>query len=483
MELWRASESAPLGFSLPSRFFIQSAEQITKGDAMTQNSRCVVRTHALLMVLMCLLPASLSAQGIPMRQMVELALKHSTASQISAASEEQALDTYRELKDSFIPQVTVGSGLGWSYGFPLSLEGSAPALFNVTAQSPLYHRELGDIMGAAQADTKIAKWQSKEQRNQTIQDTVLSYAELVKWERRIVRLQEAETDAEATQKAVQERIQAGVDEELDGTKAQLSVARIKLRISEAEGSAEVLRQRLSKLTGIAEAQIQADPDSIPAAPAVSEGEAEKSADSSPTVQAAIDHARAQYLRAQAEHKMWFPSFDFAAQYALLSTFNNFQNYYIPSRPCATPLGTLLCATGNFQRNNATVGVSIRFPFLNFSQRARAAAADAEAVKAREQAEDARNKASEQTLRLQHSLTQMQDAREVAELEYEIAQKNVGAVRTRMNAGTANLHDLDDAQSQLNERFITLQDATFEVERAQVDLLRATNGLETWALGK
>jgi len=121
--------------------------------------------------------------------------------------------------------------------------------------------------------------------------------------------------------------------------------------------------------------------------------------------------------------------------------------------------------------------------LNFSQRARAAAADAEAVKAREQAEDARNKASEETLRLQHTLTQMQDARDVAELEYEIAQKNVAVVRTRMNAGTANLHDLDDVQSQLNERFITLQDATFEVERAQVALLRSTNGLENWALGK
>ena len=58
-------------------------------------------------------------------------------------------------------------------------------------------------------------------------------------------------------------------------------------------------------------------------------------DSSPSVQAAVEHARAQYLRAQGEHKALWPSIDFAAQYALLSKFNNFQNYYIPSKPCTT----------------------------------------------------------------------------------------------------------------------------------------------------
>ena len=76
---------------------------------------------------------------------------------------------------------------------------------------------------------------------------------------------------------------------------------------------------------------------------------------------------------------------------------------------------------------------------------------------------------------------MQASRDVAELEYEIAQKNVEAVQTRMNAATANLHDLDNARTQASERFIALQDVTFELERSQVSLLRATGNLEKWAL--
>jgi outer membrane protein TolC len=77
---------------------------------------------------------------------------------------------------------------------------------------------------------------------------------------------------------------------------------------------------------------------------------------------------------------------------------------------------------------------------------------------------------------------MQAARDVAELEYEIAQKNVEATQTRVESSSANLHDLDNARTQASDRLIALQDVTFELERSQVALMRATGDLETWALG-
>src|SRR5262249_3127927 len=134
------------------------------------------------------------------------------------------------------------------------------------------------------------------------------------------------------------------------------------------------------------------------------------------------------------------------------------------------------------QNNATVGVSIRFPLFNASQRSRAQAADADALKATKQVEAAKNQVSEETLRLRRSVAQLQAAHDVAQLEYEIAKKSMAAVQTRIDAGTANLHDMDDVRSQLSERFITLQDVTFELQRAQLGWLRSTGELEKWALG-
>jgi outer membrane protein TolC len=452
---------------------------------MKPNSRCaqttpVARAHRMIVALLLLwLPTSVAAEPVPLRQMIELALKHATTGSIAAAEEQRAQANYRELRNSIIPQVTAGAGLGWSYGFPLSLEGAAPSLFNINAQSPLWHFEMHDFLGAARAESAGASLRTKDQRNQVIQDTVLSYAELAKWEQRLARLREVQAEAEKMEAAVMQRVKEGVDSEMDGTKARLSSARVRLRVAEAEGAADVLRERLSKLTGLAAANLQTDPDSLPALPAASDPDAaSKAADSSPAVQAAVEHARAQYLRAQGEHKLWMPSFDFAAQYAVLSRFNNFQNYYIPAKQC----GIFLCVANTFQQNNATIGVSIRFSFLNAPQKARAEAADAEARKAKKQEEAARNQVSEETLRLQRTVAQMQAARDVAELEYEIAQKGLEAVQTRIDVGTANLHDLDDARSQASERFIALQDVTFELQRSQVGLMRATGDLESWALG-
>lgn len=443
---------------------------------------CRVALHSIVAIF--LLSTTVSAEVVPLKRIVELALSHATSGAIAAADEQRANAAYRDLRNNYIPQLFTGAGLGYSFGFPLALEGSAPSLFNINTQSALLNPSLREFIHAARRDTAVASLNARDQRNQIIQDAAQSYAELAKWEQRLTKLQQSEADANTMQAAVAERVKEGIDSEIDQKRAQLSTARVRLRIAEAQGAADVLREHLSKLTGLAAASLQTDPDSIPAAPALSPTEepGKDAADSSPTVQSAVEHARAQYLRAQGEHKAWWPSIDFAAQYALLSKFNNFQNYYIPSKPCITPLGEFLCVTNAFQQNNATIGVSIRFPLFNASQRARAQTADADALKASKQAEAARNRFSEETLRLQRSVTQLQASRDVAQLEYEIAEKSLAAVQTRMDSGTANLHDLDDARTQVSERFITLQDVTFDLERSQLALLRSTGDLEKWALG-
>jgi outer membrane protein TolC len=426
-----------------------------------------MRIHRLLLAALVCLPASLLAEPVTLHQAVELALKHATGISIAAADQQHASASYRELRNSYIPQLNAGAGIGWSDGFPLSLEGAAPSLFNVNAQSALINPALKDFIRAAQSDVTVSVLHTKDQRNQVIQETVLSYAELAKWERRLSGLRETMAAAEQTEIAVGQRVKEGIDSEMDGSKARLSVARLRLRVAEAVGAADVLRERLSRLTGLPTASVEIEPDSVPALPAPrpEENSLAKATDANPAVQAAVEHARAQYLRAAAEHRSLWPSVDFAAQYANLADYNNYEAYY-----------------KHFQPNNATVGIAIHLPFLNLAQHERAEEAESEARKATKQAEAARNQVSEETLRLQRSVTQMQAAHDVAELEYEIAQKNIEATRTRMDSGTANLHDLDDAQAQASERLITLQDVSFELERSQVELMRATGDLEAWALG-
>lgn len=406
------------------------------------------------------------AEPLPLERAIRLALAHSTSSAIANADVQRTFASYRELRNNYLPQLGAGSGLGWSYGFPLSIEGSAPALVNVVAQSTVFNPAQRQFLNAAKMEWSASEFQDKDQRNAVIQDVALTYAELAKWEARLLRLQQDETQAQQMEHAVAERLQEGVDSAVDLNKAKLTAARVRLHRAEARGSADVLRRHLSTLTGLPVSSIELAPETIPALPPVASEEdlSEKAIASSPAIKLAERHSLAEAMRASGEHRALYPSIDFSAQYARLSTFNNYSQFY-----------------NHFQANNATIGFAFRIPLFNASQRARAEAAEAEALKAKKQAEATRNQVAEETLKLQRAAEQLEAAREVAQLEYQLAQSGLEAAQTRIDAQTGTLHELADAREQAAERYLLFQDADFEYQRVRMNLLRATGDLENWAL--
>jgi len=221
-------------------------------------------TGRLVAVLSLCLVLHATAEPIPLKWAVELALIHSTTTAIASADEQRADAAYRELRAYYIPQATLGSGLGKSWGFPLSLEGAAPSLVNLNMSSAIYNPALQESIRAARVDSQAAAAQSKDQRNQVIQDTVLSYASLNRWEQRIGRLQDEEAAAMKLEEAIVERVKEGIDSPLDRTKAQLGAARLRLRLTEARGSADVLREHLAKLTGLPASSIETSCGAPPA---------------------------------------------------------------------------------------------------------------------------------------------------------------------------------------------------------------------------
>jgi hypothetical protein len=87
--------------------------------------------------------------------------------------------------------------------------------------------------------------------------------------------------------------------------------------------------------------------------------------------------------------------------------------------------------------------------------------------------------SDEVLRLRRSVEQLDAAQQVAELEYQIADSGLQSAQIRMDSGTATIHDAEDARVLVTERFNSLQDADFELERARIGLLRVTGDLPAW----
>ena len=418
------------------------------------------------------LPLTASAVGqeaLPLRRAIELALAHSSEMAVSQADEARAYRTYLEARNSYIPQAAIGSDVGYAYGFPLSLEGSAPTLFNVTAQSSVFNPAQLEFIRAAKAEWGVSKTQGKEQRAQVIADTALTYIELNRWEERLPILRSEMNVVTDVEYAVGERVKAGVDNPVEQTKAKLLEAQTRVHIAEAEGAVDILRTRLSQMTGLPADAIKTVRESIPIlAETPPEGDlASRAAQSSPAVEAAQQSAMVRQLRAKGEHKGLYPTADFAAQYGVINTsLTNFEKFFVP---------------GSFQPHNVTFGLVVRLPFLNATQRARAQAADAEALRARKEAEQARNKASLDALKLQHNVQQLLAARDVAQLRYELAQSQLDAAHARLEAQTAPQRELQNASIEAAERTLDRVNSDFALQRAQVELLRATGELQQWAL--
>jgi outer membrane protein TolC len=205
---------------------------------------------------------------------------------------------------------------------------------------------------------------------------------------------------------------------------------------------------------------------MPQLPLISQEDnlAARAAVNSPVVKLADQRAEAAAARAKGEHKATLPFADFASQYAYLARFNNYDQYFL-----------------KYSVNNLAVGLNIKFPFYNPVQKAHAAQADADSIVAHKQADLTRNQVSEDTLKLQRSISQLQAARDVAKLEWQVSQGDFDAVQAKTQTGNANLRDTHMAQLDVDDKYAAYLDAEFELTRNELQLLRLTGELENWAI--
>jgi len=254
---------------------------------------------------------------------------------------------------------------------------------------------------------------------------------------------------------------------METARAKLVGARTRLDIAQTQAAADQLRMRLSQLTGIPANAIRTSTESIPELPAVPQDQdlAAEAVKNNPAVRAADAAADAKFFHAEAERKQLYPSIDYVGQYAMLSRINNYDQFF-----------------QKFQRNNVTAGVAIRVPILNFMQRAAADVAKAEAVKSRKEAQGVKEQVSTETLKLQRSVQQLAAAREVAQLEHQLSLGDIEATHAKIDSGQASLKDEENARVAEHQRYTAFLSSNFELDRAQIQLMRQTGQLENWALG-
>ena len=84
---------------------------------------------------------------------VDLALRNSTAVRMATADVQRAASALSESRDAYVPSFVIGSGLGYSYGFPVG----QPSVYNVTSQSLLLGFSQPDYIRSAKSALKAGE--------------------------------------------------------------------------------------------------------------------------------------------------------------------------------------------------------------------------------------------------------------------------------------------------------------------------------------
>ncbi len=400
---------------------------------------------------------------------VDLALRNSHEVKMALADVDRATAGVAQAKDAYIPMMQIGSGLGYSYGFPVG----QPTVVNASANSLALSFSQPAMIRSARASLAASQASLRDTREKVVAEAALSYIELDSDKQQLQALDQQHSFGERLVEIQRERNTAGLSSAMDVTQADLLNAQLDLRRLHLEDHMGLLRLRIANLTGLAEDSIASEPSSIPAPPADPAAESfNAKLSSSPAVASSEADARSkQFIAYGDSKKMWRPEIGFGIQYSRFAKFNNYEEYYL-----------------RFQHNNFDVGINLTLPIFDEMARDRARGSAADAVHAREQAALMRLQLGEQTRALSSSLAELRVQQKIARLQSDYAQENLDAVLTRLQNGSGDpnaspLTPLDEQKARIEERrrYVEKLEADFQLMQAEIQLQRSFGTLEEWAM--
>ena len=241
--------------------------------------------------------AGASAQ-ISLSSAVDLALKNDSRVKMSEASVEKAQAALEETRDVYIPTMSANVGYGQGFGVPTSL----PTVFSLSSQSLVFNFSQHDNIRAAASGLASAKLALKDMREQVEEDVVVTYLNLDSDDRSMAVLKQEYGDATRLVTIVQDRLNAGQDDQLSLLHAERTAKQIELNQLNLQDEMAALSDHLSRLIGLPDDQLTAISSSIPALPSVQSAADSENESDSAGVRAALASARSKQELAFGENR-------------------------------------------------------------------------------------------------------------------------------------------------------------------------------------
>jgi len=413
-----------------------------------------------LVFLVCVLHAEV--RTMTLRQAVELAVKQNPDVALARLDEEKARAGIRTARGPFLPRLVVGSGLAYSNGFPMSIEGSAPSVVQANAQQFLFNRPQSFQVAQAREEARGAAFGVASKRD----DVAYRVAALYLDAERSARIRSLVANAMESQQKVLDTTRAQV---LEGRalpivekQAALALARLRQTAGSIEDEQAAAETQLAVALGFsADDRVRAveEDRAAPALPASEQEAIESALASNAELRQLQSQIASKQLEMRGERSARLPRADLVAQYAMMAKFNNYDQFF-----------------NKFQRNNGQIGVSLQLPLFSPGVGAQMAQTEIELNHLRVELGNARNRISAGLQQAFRDVRKSATAAEVARLDLDVARAQLDVDLALMQEGRLGVRQVEEERIVENDKWIALYDAQYAVEKARWNLLRLSGGL-------
>ena len=398
-----------------------------------------------------------------LRQAVGRAVAQNPDITLARLDEQNARHGVQVARDPFTPRINVGSGLAYSNGFPMSIEGSAPSIVQARATQFLFNRQQTFAVAQAREQVRGAGIDVAGKRDEVAYRTASLYLDA---ERAARVLTLARKDAESLQTvlaAIQAQVKEGRALPLAEKQSALQLARASQLAQALDGDQANAETQLAIAVGLS-ADDRVRPVAAerppPPLPESEEHAVQAALEASKDLRKLQSQIAAKGLEMRGQKAARLPRVDLVAQYGLFAKFNHYEDYF-----------------RTFQRHNGQIGLSFQVPvFSGPGIKAQMSQTQTDITHLRVQMTSARNQISADLQQAFREVKKAAMAAEVAQLDLEVAREQLSVNLAQMQEGRLSLRQVEEARVLENGKWIAFYDAQYAVEKARWSVLRLTGDI-------
>jgi outer membrane protein len=400
---------------------------------------------------------------LTLRQAVDLALQQNPEVMVTRLDEQRAAQSVRLARDPFFPKLVIGSGAAYSSGYPLTIDGSPPSIFQGRAVQTFYNRTKTYQVAEARENERTTLIDVDIKRDDVIFRTATLYldAERTTEVSEIVARQIREY--EQISQIVSARVGEGKELEIEQDKAALNLARARQRAVTLDLDRQFLEHSLAIVLGYGpedSVKVSTSERSAPDLPRSEQDAVDLALSNSKDLRRLESMLTARGFASKAQRASRLPQVDLVAQYSLLTRYNFNEDFF-----------------GRFNRHAGQIGVSVQLPLLSGTgASALAHQAEIDSARLRTEIKSARGRISLDARRSFAELRNVEAAEEVARLDLEVTRKMLSVTLARFGEGRATLAEVASLRTGENEKWITFYESQSARERARLNLLKQTGSL-------